>query len=482
MPTKTHLLLCGLLCLLLASCGIANELNFGAQPTEQPAVDGASSGPNTKPKATLQPAETSAPAPTSELGVEPAQLDGVMIHFWHAWSGATEETAASLVDEFNRSNTWGITVDSTALGDFDGVQRAMEAALESGELPQVTTAYLYQALRWEDAQPGLLVDLSRYAGDPEWGLTPETQADFYPVYWEHDLVDGQRWGIPVQGGAQVLYYNSSLAQELGFTSPPASAEEFKSQACGAAQAFLRDDDPQNDHKGGWIVSTNYTAALGWMYAFGGDVLRPDGDGYRFDTPEVQAAMTFLRGLLDEGCAWLSESQPPEAEFAGRLGLFSTGSVAGIPYQEAAFVAADSTDSWTVLPFPGDRGEGVMPVYSPSLQILKGSPEEQLASWLFIQWLTEPWAQAQLSQVNGFFPVRRASLEHMGVLPDAHPQWKTALDLLPMARHEPSYASWRIVRWAVSDAATQIFRYYFEVEQTSRLAELLEETANDLHGK
>ena len=124
----------------------------------------------------------------------------------------------------------------------------------------------------------------------------------------------------------------------------------------------------------------------------------------------------------------------------------------------------------------------MPVYGPAFQVLDSTPEEQLASWLFIKWLTEPWAQAQLAQASGNFPVREGSLEHMGLLPQAHPQWKAALDLLPLARHEPGFASWGTVRWAVSDAATQIFRYYFEIEQTSRLAELLDQTANDLHGK
>ena len=482
MPTKTPIFLCALLTLLLAGCGIANELGLWAEPTSGPTPAGASSGASAKPDATDQPAATIVPEPTSDLGVDAADLEGVTLQFWHAWSGATEQAASSLVDEFNRDNEWGITVVPTALGDFDGVQRAMSSALDGGELPQVTTAYLYQALSWEASRPGLLVDLSRYVGDPIWGLEAETQADFYPVYWEHDVLEGRRVGLPAQGAAQVLYYNTSLAGELGYTSPPETPEQFKSQACGAAQSFLRDDDPHNDHKGGWIVSTNYSAALGWMYAFGGDVLSPDGQRYRFDTPQVQAAMTFLRSLLDEGCAWLSESQPPEGEFAGRLGLFSTGGVAGIPYQEAAFVAAGSPDRWSILPFPGENGQGVMPVYGPAFQVLDSTPEEQLASWLFVKWLTEPWAQAQLAQASGNFPVREGSLEHMGLLPQAHPQWKAALDLLPLARHEPGFASWGTVRWAVSDAATQIFRYYFEIEQTSRLAELLDQTANDLHGK
>jgi ABC-type glycerol-3-phosphate transport system substrate-binding protein len=104
----------------------------------------------------------------------------------------------------------------------------------------------------------------------------------------------------------------------------------------------------------------------------------------------------------------------------------------------------------------------------------------LASWLLIKWLTSPENQADLSQVTGFFPVRRSSLEHLDILPRTYPQWAEAVDLLSLARSEPSYASWRTVRWAVSDAATQLYRYYFTIDQVPSLARLLDRTANDLH--
>ena len=37
-----------------------------------------------------------------------------------------------------------------------------------------------------------------------------------------------------------------------------------------------------------------------------------------------------------------------------------------------------------------------------------------------------------------------------------------------------------MRWAVSDAATQLFRYYFTIDKVADLAELLDDTAADLH--
>ena len=61
-----------------------------------------------------------------------------------------------------------------------------------------------------------------------------------------------------------------------------------------------------------------------------------------------------------------------------------------------------------------------------------------------------------------------------------PQWHAAINLMPVAHPEPAYQSWGIVRWAVSDAATQLFRSYFTSDSIPELVTFLDQTANDLH--
>lgn len=472
------LLLLGL-SLILAGCGIINDYAQNLASGGNTGVSGKSASANTLPTATPKASATQTPAPTSTLKVEAGSLQGVHIVLWHAWMGASRQVIEKQVDEFNHSNPWGIQVEAIALGSYDQISDQIALAGKSNELPDVTVAYLYQALAW-DASGTKVLDLSTYVNDPVWGLDEQSQADFYPVFWEHDQVGNQRYGLPAQGSAQLLYYNTTWAKELGFNAPPESPEEFQAQACAAAKTFKGDSDPKNDQMGGWIISTDYSAVLGWMYAFGAEVEAADGEGYTFNTPQVEGAFDFLRGLLDSGCAWLSESQTPEAEFAARRGLFSTGSVAGILYQEEAFVAAGSQDEWEVLPFLSPQDKPAIAVYGPSFQILRSTPEKQLASWLFVQWLSGAERQAQLAQISGYYPVRASSLEHMGVLPAAHPQWKTAVDLLSYAHPEPALPSWQVVRWTVEDAATQLFRYYFEQDRVPVLVKLLDETANALN--
>jgi len=471
------MLLC--LSLFLAGCGIIDEYSQNLAKGGSTGSSGKSANKSAQPTPTRKPGTTQTPAPTSTIRVETGHLQGVHIAFWHPWMGASRQVIEKQVDEFNRSNPWGIWVDDAAQGSYDQISEHIAVASEEGEFPDVTVAYLYSALAWDDPDD-LLVDLTAYVGDPVWGLDDQALADFYPIFWEQGQVRDQRFGVPAQGSAQVLYYNATWAKELGFDAPPKSPEQFQEQACAAAQTFKRDRDPRNDSMGGWIISTHYSAVLGWMYAFGADILAAGGDSYRFNTPQVEKTFDFLRGLLDSGCAWLSESQNPEAEFAARQGLFAAGSVAGILNQEEAFVKAGSRDEWDVIPFPSPQGEPAIVAYGPSFQILRSTPDRQLASWLFILWLSEAERQAQLAQVSGYYPVRASSLEHMGVLPAMHPQWQSAVDLLPNARPEPALPSWRIVRWAVEDAATQLFRYYFEQDRVPVLVRLLDDTANELH--
>lgn len=463
--------------LVFSACGNTND------PTVQPTKTTRTPASTKKATSTRTSRSTRTPAPTPEpvstLAVTSKDLQGIELEFWHSWSGAAEAEIDELITDFNETNEWDITVTSTYQGDYDQSYENLSFSLKNDTRPDVVVGYYYQISGLE-APEDIFIELDKYVNDPMWGLNDEERSDFFPVFWDQNIVIDRVVGIPAQQSGQMLYYNETWADELGFSSPPTTPDEFRQQACAASKANKQDDDPNNDTTGGWIISIDYSAMLGWLYAFGGDITLPDGEGYQFNSQEVKDAFNFLRELYDDGCSWLSDSQLPESEFANRLGLFAAGSVAGIPHQEAAFVNAESSDEWSVIPFPSPDGEAVIDVYGPAFQILKTEETKQLASWLLIKWLTAPENQASLSQATGFYPVRRSSLEHIDLLPRTYPQWAEAVDMLSTARSEPSFPSWRIVRWAVSDAATQLYRYYFSIDQVPSLVRLLDRTANDLH--
>ncbi len=431
---------------------------------------------------------TLTPQPISLPPFDMSRLRGLTVRFWHAWLGPARQAVERLVEKFNQENIWGIQVEIVNQPTWDELYAGVEALVGTdrgiNDAPDLLVAYPHQLLAWEPR--GWLVDQTPYLADAAWGLTVDEQADFYPALWAPFVVHGRRLGIPVQSSAQVLFYNQTWANELDFAAPPVTSEQFQLQACAATRANRSDEDPDNDQTGGWVVSTQPAAVLGWIYAFGGQVVRQNtgagtvGSPYIFDTSATRAAFTSLRSLYDRGCAWLSENQPPLAEFATRKALFITSSVADIPYMNQAFQQANNRDEWTIISYPLSGGAVSLPIYGPALAILHSTEERQWASWLFLRWFSGGQNLAALTSATGGLPVRAAALNYLLADNQIAAQWRAAAALLPQAHAEPSYASWGLVRWAVSDAATQLFRSYFTIDQVPQLVQLLDETAADLH--
>jgi multiple sugar transport system substrate-binding protein len=460
--------------LLVAGCG--RIFPVVTQTADQPALTQSSfaklptatSTPKQLPTDTLQ--------PTSAITIRPEELRGVFIRFWHPWSGSLGQVIERLVQEFNLTNSWGILVTAVPYPGYDALEKSLETSFQTSGAPQVTLGYLHQLLAWEKSHN--LVDLLPYVNDPQWGLTSTEQADFYPLFWNQDVIDGRRLGMPAFRSGQLLLYNQSWARELGFEQPPANPDQFMQQACAAASANQRDKQPENDGTGGWIISTDYSAMLGWIYAFGGDVLKMPEPGlgqsvYQFDTPENEEAFTFLRAVYQNSCAWLPGSDYPENQFARRLGLFATASVLDLPYQEEAFRSANNQDQWTVLAFPSAELHPVFDAYGPSYVLLPASAQQQLAAWLFIRWLAAPPQHARLVEAAGALPVRQSALEALQTYSDNQPQWAAAVKLIPSARGEPPFQSWGQARRALGDAATQLFRSYFTIDQIPTLLSYLD---------
>lgn len=460
--------------LILSACGPAADSPAATRTATPPAAP-----------------ETSIPAPIvtppPALGVDPAALNGIRIQVWHALSGASEEFFLSRMARFNSVNEWNITVDQAWQGDYPSLFEALNAALEGGPRPDVVLALPEQALAWDSA--GAVVDLTPYLGDPVWGLAGGEAADFPPVIWGQDEVNGRRLGVPAERSARLLFYNVTWARELGFASPPVTAEEFRQQACAANASFRRDASEQNDGYGGWIVDADWQTVYPWLLAFGGGVTDKE-DGYQFESEANLAALQFLKALREDGCAWMpADPQNPFAtprgpfyeQFARRLALFITGDLTEAADFSAALERLGSTDEWTVLPFPGPAAQALT-VYGPSYTLLASTPERQLAAWIFLRWMIAPENLADWAAAAGVLPLRAAAADRLSGYRSAHPQWAAAVDLLPLARGAPQRADWRTIRYVLADGTLSIFRLNLPAAEIPGVLAEMEATAEELSKK
>jgi ABC-type glycerol-3-phosphate transport system substrate-binding protein len=433
---------------------------------------------STLPAASQQASATSTPSPTpipaSTLGVDAADLKGVIIKAWHPWFGSEASLFETQVADFNSTNEWGITVLTMSQLNYSELFINVSASLAAPDKPDLVIGLPEHALVW-DGQSGV-VDLAPYVNDPLWGMSAADVADFPAVFWEQDQVGEKRLAMPAQRTTRLMAYNLTWARELGFEEPPITSDEFQKQACAANTSFRSNADERDDAFGGWLVDTDPITAMSWMLAFGGGPA--EGEGFRFLKPENVEAFRFVKTIYEAGCAFrLNETTPVDA-FTARRALFITMGLEDVSALSRAFLTASNNDEWTLLPFPGNV-EGSMAVYGSSYIVLPTNDAQQLATWLFVRWLLSPQNQARWVSATGMFPLRTSTLDLVADYATAHPQWVGAVKLLPTAQGTPRLATWRKIRLVLGDGFDFIFRVDTPVGQVASILADMDKAVQDL---
>jgi len=432
--------------------------------------------------ATSTPAET--PTATSvPIKLQSSRLKGTQILLQHSWSGAARKALEDLVSQFNRSNPWGITASAEQVGDGQLLYAQLETRLAKNDyeaLPNLIAAAPEQIASLND-QENITVNLQPYLLDAQYGLKPEEQKAIADAFWAQDRpMLGVQMGLPAQRNLALLFYNSSWAQELGFSKAPATPEEFQTQACAATKAVKDKADPNATGTGGWIVSYQAETLMSWMAAFGGGELplRPS-QSYNFNTPANQKATAFLSGLFDDGCAWLSRQPTPYAYFAQRQALFYSGDLTDIDVQARINAHLSASDTWTVIPYPTTGGQTRVAAAGLSYAVLRHGDVPDLAAWLLARWLNQPENQAALSKASGTMPASRAALASLADYETAHPQWKEAVGWADSVQPLPGVGSWQAAQQVLSDAGWQVFHPRPTPDSPSTLLDQLDRTMYDV---
>ena len=419
-------------------------------------------------------------APTEEAVTEEAGLDlsGVTVAFWHVYGeGAPMEKMNELIAKFNETNEWNITVEGFDQGGYSDLEDQMNAAIQSGDLPDIIMAYTNSLADWYSVDA--IADMNPYIDDAEIGLTADEKAALYPSAFEAGTAkDGAQIAYPLTQSANVLVYNFTWAQELGFESAPTTSEELKEQICAAAAA---NTELGGDFAGtgGMVYYPSSTNFLHWMYAFGGRELNAAGDAYEFATDaNVQAAL-YLNDLKANGCTFETESYP-NPEQAQRKALITMSSNVGLPYYAAAFEdAGNTTDVWGFIAAPGPDGTLAVDAFQQMIGVVKSTEEREMASWLFIKWLTAPEQQADWIKTSGYLPTQTTTVPLLEDYAAENTVWATALELASIGPAEPqTFPAWTSVRRAVGDTAAELFNAESE-EDVLAILQALDVTSAEL---
>ena len=177
-------------------------------------------------------------------------------------------------------------------------------------------------------------------------------------------------------------------------------------------------------------------------------MNPWRRSYTLDTPAVRKSLELLRDLRLEGSLGMyPDETPARGEFCLGDALFLLGSSSRMLAVRDE-VAARGDFAWDVAAVPHE-GVPIHNIYGGSIAVCAATPEQQLASWIFLKWLTSAHQQGRWAQGSGYFPVRRSAAPQLADL------YRSAFSLLSTGRSEPAAEGYETVRRHMASAMVAI---------------------------
>lgn len=326
----------------------------------------------------------------------------VEIEFWHAMSGANGEALQKLTDDFNAANK-NITVKLVNQGGYRDLFDKLMGAAKAKQLPTIAQIYSNR-LSWYISK-GLVEDLNPYIENEKVGLTKEDIDDFPKLFLDDGIWDGKQYAMPFNKSQMVLYYNVDMFEEAGLEVPK-TWDAWKE----AARKLTVDKDGDGEPEIYGLVFANdiSTDIAPWVKQAGGEIISEKEDKINFNTPETKEAVEFINSMIQEKIARLAgEDGSANVPFQQGRAAMCVASTSSIPYIEKNAIEGLN---WFAAPLPGYKTNDQL-FYGTNVAVFNtSSPEEKLAAWEYIKFLTSVESTAYFSQQTGYLPVRKSVRE------------------------------------------------------------------------
>ena len=353
--------------------------------------------------------------PAADFIIPEGGYDGsaVTINFYHTMGANLREVLDRYIVEFNKLYP-NITINHQQVGSYDDVRDQIKTEITVGNQPHIAYCYpdhvaLYNLAKAVTTLDDLIasdVTVTRADGTTEiLGLTEEQIADFISGYYAEgqQFGDGKMYTLPLSKSTEVLYYNKTFFDANGLT-PPKTWDEME-ELCKK----IKEIDPN-------CIPLGYDSESNWFITMceqsGSDYTSATGEHFLFDNETNQAFVTRFRDWYQKGYVTtqeLSGAYTSELFKAqdGTKSYMSIGSSAGATHQRPAKVNEAYPFDVAITTIPQVNPEAPKVIsQGPSLCIFKKSnPQEVIASWLFVKYLTTTVEfQAEFSMASGYVPV------------------------------------------------------------------------------
>ncbi len=364
---------------------------------------------------------------TANFDVPEGGYDGseVTITFYHTMGQNLRDVLDLYIAEFNKLYP-NIHIVHEQVGSYDDVREQIATQITTGAQPNVAYCYPDHVAMYNISKAVVTLDnliaseevVTRADGTTETlGLTKEQIDDFIAGYYNEgkEFGDDLMYTLPLSKSTEVLYYNKTFFEENNL-SVPKTWDELE-----ALCKKIKEIDPTS-------IPLGYDSEANWFITMceqlGTDYTSATGDHYLFDNEENHAFVKEFRewyqsGLLTTQTLYgaytsglFTNSDPSSA-----TSYMSIGSSAGATHQRPA-KGEDGNYPFEVgiatIPQADPENPKVIS-QGPSLCIFqKENPQEVIASWLFVKFLTTNVDfQAEFSSASGYVPVLKSVAEHEG---------------------------------------------------------------------
>ena len=340
----------------------------------------------------------------------------VEIVFYHTMGQNLRDVLDAYIVEFNALYP-NITIKSEQVGGYDDVREQISTEIPAGNQPNIAYCYpdhvaLYNlagAVTTLDNLIASTIEVTRADGSKEViGLTDEQKADFIEGYYNEgkQFGDGLMYTMPLSKSTEVLYYNKTFFDANGLT-VPTTWDELE-----AVCAKIKEIDPNS-------IPLGYDSEANWFITMceqqGSAYTSASGDHYLFNNDENKAFVKkfnewYQKGYLTTQNLYGAYTSGLFTATEGTKSYMSIGSSAGATHQRPDMVDGAYPFEVGIATVPQLSADNAKVIsQGPSLCIFqKRNPQEVIASWLFVKFLTTTVEfQAEFSMASGYVPVLKS---------------------------------------------------------------------------
>jgi sn-glycerol 3-phosphate transport system substrate-binding protein len=357
---------------------------------------------------------------TQESTPEPAPPEPVTITFWYALGGSRGQLLQAMINEFNATNPYNITVEATYSGNYGETAQKTIAALESGDLPN--GGLIPAGPLWTCREGNFLIE--EYINGPE-GINMD---DYWPVLWDYNKYEGHICSLPFNNSTMVMYYNKDLMAQAGLDpeAPPQTWDELYNQAKTIVEAVPG------------VIGVEVRDADWWLKGLilqnGGQIMNEDSTAPAFASEAGYGAMEFWKRLVDDGLM-------PPAQHGDSRDLFIAGQVAFWMSSTGNIgrVKAGAQFDWGTDFLPGNVQRGST-VGGAALVMFPSDEAHELATWRLLKWLISPENSITWTVNTGYIPILKSAAQsaELQVLFNNEPYYKTGFEQLAVASQYPHF--------------------------------------------